>query len=184
MKVLNVGGGASRNLPPHYAGWEQSLLDIDLDVNPDICCDARDLAKQGLSGFDAVYCSHNLEHFYWHEVPGLLAGFKSVLGDDGFVEIAVPNISTLMREMVSRGLDLQDTWYRTGAGQPISFHDVLYGWGAAIGGGNVFYAHKCGFTVASMGQVLSQAGFGSIWIADCGADIHVTAYKKEGVPCP
>ena len=32
MKVLNVGGGASRYLPPEYDGWEQDLLDIEAGV--------------------------------------------------------------------------------------------------------------------------------------------------------
>ena len=69
--VLNVGGGPSRNLPPYYDNWEQHLLDIDKNVNPDICCDARELQIQDV--YDAVYTSHTLEHFYKHEIPLILS---------------------------------------------------------------------------------------------------------------
>ena len=43
-KVLNVGGNnKSIALPPHYAGFEHLLLDIDPAGSPDIVCDAREL---------------------------------------------------------------------------------------------------------------------------------------------
>jgi hypothetical protein len=73
-RVLNVGGHDKRiELPPQYAGFEQILLDVDPTVTPDILCDARELSKLEPRQFDAVYCAHNLEHYYRHEVPSVLA---------------------------------------------------------------------------------------------------------------
>ncbi|MBI5908492.1 MAG: hypothetical protein HY848_00825 [Betaproteobacteria bacterium] len=68
--VLNVGGGGkSVALPPHFQGWEQLLLDIDPRVGADLVCDARALRESAAANsFDAIYCSHNLEHYYPHDV--------------------------------------------------------------------------------------------------------------------
>ena len=79
-KVLNVGGGSKGiEIPDYYNGWQHDLLDIDPRGNPDLCCDARELYQTAPRVYDALYCSHNLEHYYLHEVPGLLLGFKMVL---------------------------------------------------------------------------------------------------------
>ena len=78
--VLNVGGGSKLiAIPPHYAGWSQLMLDIDPNAKPDVLADARELARLEPALFDAVYCSHNLEHYYAHDVPKVLAGFAHVL---------------------------------------------------------------------------------------------------------
>lgn len=184
MKVLNVGGGTSRQLPAHYDGWTQLLMDIDPAVKPDICKDAKDLQELQGETFDAVYCSHNLEHFYKHDVPVVLKGFLHVLNDEGFAEIHVPNLPHLFRELASRNQDLDDVWYRISGGAPVTYHDVLYGWNEYMRTGNLFYSHKCGFTAISLHKNLSEAGFGSVFVAEQGANLMAKAYKKEGVPCP
>ena len=132
MIVLNVGGGPTRTLPPEYAGWDQDLLDIDPTVLPDVCMDALRLVDSDPDEYDAVYCSNNIEHFYAHEVPVVLSGFRHVLRPGGKAEIVVPHIVAMIAEMLENNLDLTDTWYRTGEGVPITFHDVLYGWNAQL----------------------------------------------------
>ena len=178
MKVLNVGGGASRCLPPEYDGWEQDLLDIDPAVNPDICCDALELVNEDLHAgkYEAVYCSHNLEHFYAHQVLTVLFGFKAALKEGGFVDISVPNVKGLMQAMLQGNLDINDVWYRTGQGQPITFHDVLYGWSQAMSQGNLYYAHKCGFTAISLHKALSDAGFKNIVITETQSNLTAKGY--------
>lgn len=184
MKVLNVGGGATRDLPKRYDGWGQILLDINPDVKPDICKDAKRLTELQEGVFDAVYCSHNLEHFYKHDVPLVLEGFLHVLNENGFAEISVPDVVALMVDMMSRNHDIGDVWYRTGEGTAITFHDVLYGWNAAMAQGNEYYAHKCGFTPISLAAALQAAGFKSIFISAHDKNITAIAYKKEGASCP
>ena len=91
-KVLNVGGGSKQiQLPFAYDGFEHVLLDIDPRGSPDIVCDARNLTTLDAGQFDAVYCSHNLEHYYRHDVQKVLTGFLHVLKDNGFVHIQVPD---------------------------------------------------------------------------------------------
>jgi ubiquinone/menaquinone biosynthesis C-methylase UbiE len=97
-RVLNVGGNNKQiPLPPHFQGYEHILLDIDPKGSPYIVCDARKLTSLDVDQFDAVYCSHNLEHYYRYDVPRLLAGFLHVLKEGGFAQIIVPDIQEVMK---------------------------------------------------------------------------------------
>jgi predicted SAM-dependent methyltransferase len=161
--VLNVGGGSRAiALPGHYAGWGQLMLDIDPRAQPDVLLDARELAQLDAELFDAVYCSHNLEHYYAHDVPKVLAGFAHVLKADGFAEIRVPDVAAVAREIAQQGRDLDDILYSSPAG-PISVHDVLYGLARTIQKtGDDYFAHKTGFTPRRLAATLSAAGFAQV----------------------
>ncbi len=89
-RVLNVGGGSkSIPIPAHYAGWNHLLLDIDPRGNPDVVCDARELDLLEPNQFDAIYCSHNLEHYYKHDGADSSEGYSCMsLKPDGFRRIA------------------------------------------------------------------------------------------------
>lgn len=102
-KVLNVGGNSKAiSLPSQYEGYDQRLLDIDPECSPDILCDARDLKTLEESQFDAVYCSHNLEHYYRHEVQKVLTGFLYVLKEGGFAQIKVPDLNAVMSNAIEK----------------------------------------------------------------------------------
>jgi hypothetical protein len=164
--VLNVGGNSKAiPIPGHYTGWQHLLLDIDATRDADIVCDARTLTRLEPAQFDAVYCSHNLEHYYRHDVPRVLAGFLHVLKLQGFAEIRVPDLAQVFRKVIEGGLGLEDELY-VSPGGPISVLDVVYGWSAEIErSGQDFFAHKTGFTATSLTATLQRAGFREIWMA-------------------
>jgi hypothetical protein len=178
-RVLNVGGGSKTiALPAVYQGWEHILLDIDPRDSPDLVCDARELATLPAATYDAVYCSHNLEHYYRHDVPKVLAGFRHVLKDDGFAEIRVPDLADLMQTVVKRGLDVDDLLYQSPAG-PITVRDVLYGLGAEIErSGNDFWAHKTGFTKKSLTAMLVRCGFPVVYNGTGNFEVAAFAFKR------
>lgn len=178
-KVLNVGGNNKDvQLPPQYAEFEHVLLDIDPKGSPDIVCDARELTTLEGNQFDAIYCSHNLEHYYRHDVPKVLAGFMHVLKEDGFAQIIVPDIAELMRITVEEKLDIDDTLYQSPAG-PIMVLDVLYGYGPEIEeSGQDFYAHKTGFTQKSLLAALHRSDFLNTYCARAGLEITALAFKS------
>lgn len=182
-KVLNVGGNSKEiPLPPQYAEFEHLLLDIDPKGSPDIVCDARKLTTLDAAQFDAVYCSHNLEHYYRHDVREVLAGFLHVLKDGGFAHIRVPDIHEVMQTTIERGLDIDDVLYQSPAG-PIMVADVLYGYSVEIErSGHDFFAHKIGFTQKSLLKVLQQAGFAKIFSGV--GNLEITAIAFKGVPDP
>jgi len=181
-RVLNVGGGTKNiPIPEHYAGWEHLLLDIDPRGAPDVLCDARELDSLDSHQFDAIYCSHNLEHYYKHDGDSVLRGFLHVLKPDGFAEIRVPDIGAVMRAFVARGMDIEDVLYTSPAG-PITVRDVIYGWALEIErSGEDFYAHKTGFTPASLRECLAKAGFrATVVVSDEAAfEIRALAFPSE-----
>jgi SAM-dependent methyltransferase len=176
---LDVGGGDKTiPLPPQYAEFEHVLLDIDPTGWPDIVCDARNLTTLEAGQFDAVYCSHNLEHYHRHEVPRVLAGFLHILKDGGFAEIRVPDIMGLMHVASERGLDVDDTLYQSPAG-PITVLDMLYGYGVEIErSGREFFAHKTGFSKKSLLNALCASGFSRIYTCVDNLEINALAFKS------
>lgn len=179
-RVLNVGGNnKSIQLPSQYDGFESILLDIDPRGAPDIVCDARKLTTLDASQFDAVYCSHNLEHYYRHDVPKVLGGFMHVLKGNGFAQIRVPDIDAVMRTTIEQGLDIDDVLYHSPAG-PIRVLDVLYGHSGEIEqSGEDFYAHKTGFTQKSLLNALNTAGFSKVYCTLGNLEINVIAFKEN-----
>ncbi|MDW7774460.1 MAG: class I SAM-dependent methyltransferase [Desulfobulbaceae bacterium] len=177
-KVLNVGGNSKDiPLPPQYAEFEHILLDLDPKGSPDIVCDARNLGELDAGKFDAVYCSHNLEHYYRHDVKRVLTGFLHVLKDGGFAQIRVPDIHEVMRVTIQRDLDIDDVLYQSPAG-PIMVLDVLYGYSIEIEqSGQDFFAHKTGFTEKSLLKALQKAGFLKIYSMTGNFEIDVLAFK-------
>lgn len=95
--------------------------------------------------FDAVWCSHILEHLYAHEVPAALGEFQRVLKTDGFALIACPDLETVAALIVSDGVDSEA--YRSSAG-PITPLDMLFGHSASLAQGQLHMAHNTGFTCA------------------------------------
>lgn len=178
--VLNVGGNnKSIPIPEQYAGWNHVLLDIDPKGAPDVVCDARKLTDLPKATYESVYCSHNLEHYYQHDVKKVLAGFSHVLKDDGFVYLRVPDMGSLMQAVARDGLDIEDLLYQSPAG-PISVKDVIYGYGVEIErSGNDFYAHKTGFTEKSLRATLERAGFSHIYIQAGALEIAALAFKSR-----
>jgi hypothetical protein len=179
-RVLNVGGASKAiAIPPHYQGWEHVLLDVDRAQRPDVVCDARNLTTLPAGLYDAVYCSHNLEHYWRHDLPRVLAGFTHVLRAHGFAEVAVPDLKAVFADMRERGLDIDDVLYESPAG-PITVNDVIYGLGRQIAAsGNDFYAHKNAFTNLSLATALRKAGFERVFTAAGPYEIRALAFKRE-----
>ena len=183
--VLNVGGGNKDiAIPAYYEGWEHHLLDIDARGAPDVVCDARKLTTLKPARYDAIYCSHNLEHYYAHDVLKVLAGFGHVLRDDGFADIRVPDMQFVMRVAFERRLDIDDVLYTSPAG-PITVKDVIYGYGAEIeASGQDFYAHKTGFTRKSLSKTLLGNGFRHAFVAQNTDAYELVAYAFKADPTP
>lgn len=175
---LNVGGNSKKvSVPKHYEGWNHILLDIDPKCSPDILCDARELHTTPEGIYDAIYCSHTLEHFLRHEVSKVLSGFLHVLKLDGFAEIIVPDIDFVMKYVVKNGLDLTDVLYQSAAG-PICAIDSFYGHGAGIQRHGEFFVHKTGFSPKSLVKMLLDNGFYYVIYYGNNFDMRAFAFKQ------
>lgn len=179
-KVLNVGGNSKDiPIPDCFEGWQHDLLDIDPSGNPDVLCDARELWRLPPRQYDAVYCSHNLEHYHKHDVPHVLKGFRMILKRDGFALIKVPDIGAVMQRVVDEGLDIDDVLYHAPVG-PILVSDVIYGWQAQIErSGNDFFAHKTGFTRKSLERILKENRFPFLFSKSDNLEVTSFAFMQQ-----
>lgn len=185
QRVLSVGGNdiATHPLPQHYFEFQQETLDIDPSVGATVVCDARDMAsKLEANQYDAIYCSHNLEHYYTHDVPKVLRGFLHILKPDGWAEIWVPDIPAVMQECVSKHIELDVPLYQSEAG-PISALDILYGWRKQIEeSGQEFYAHKTGFSQHTLYKTMMEAGFAAAYPIQRGSRLEIGVLAFKAVP--
>lgn len=160
---LHVGCGAAYKdgTTEGFSGsdWDELRLDIDANVKPDILSTMLDMSVVAACAVDALYSSHNIEHLYWHEVPVALAEFKRVLKDDGFAVITCPDLQSVCALIAQD--KLTDTAYVSPAG-PIAPLDILYGYRPSMARGNLYMAHRCGFTQKVLTEALQAAGFASV----------------------
>ncbi|MEI7817233.1 MAG: hypothetical protein WCI45_08565 [Desulfuromonadales bacterium] len=179
-KVLNVGGNDKAiPIPSCFDGWQHDLLDIDPTGNPDILCDARELWKMPPRQYEAVYCSHNLEHYFAHDVLKVLKGFRLILKKDGFAYIRVPNLVGVMQSLINSKMELDDELYMSPSG-PIAPLDVIFGYRKQIEQSGVdFYAHKTGFSVTLLVRALKQSGFTCVLTSHDDLEISAFAFKTE-----
>ncbi len=158
---MNAGSGAATqaNLPAYFKGWRQIRVDVKAAVAPDVVASVTDLSVIADSSIDAVWSAHCVEHLYAHDVPKALREFRRVLNDTGFACIIVPDLQSIAEFIANDRLD--ETIYESSAG-PISAHDMIWGFGAAIAQGDTAMAHRCGFTPTVFLNTLKEAEFGEI----------------------
>ena len=161
--LLHVGCGPKRiaQTTPYFSAtaWQEIRLDIDPAVQPDVIGSLTDMSAIQAEQVDAVFSSHNLEHLYPHEVPVALKEMYRVLKADGVLVITCPDLQSVARLVAED--KLLEPAYQSPAG-PIAPLDILYGHRAAMAAGNLFMAHRCGFTRKALMGVLQQAGFASV----------------------
>jgi ubiquinone/menaquinone biosynthesis C-methylase UbiE len=161
--VLHVGCGPynPKKLPARFRSdeWQEIRLDIDPQVRPDIVASITDMGGIRSGSFDALFSSHNIEHLYPHEVDTALSEFARVLKPDGFALITCPDLQTVAEYIAEDKLD--ETLYTSPAG-PIAPVDILYGHRPSLAKGNLFMAHKMGFTAKTLGQALVRNGFAQV----------------------
>lgn len=143
--------------------WTEIRLDIDPAVNPDVTGTMTDMSAVASGSMDAVFSSHNIEHLYPHEVPLALGEFLRVLRDDGFVVITCPDLKSVCARVAQD--QLTEPAYTSPAG-PIAPLDILYGHRPAMARGNLFMAHRCGFTRKVLQSTLLSAGFKSVALVE------------------
>ena len=181
---LHVGCGSKRQAATTRsfadpALWQELRFDIDPKVDPDIQGTILDMAAVEEGSVDAVFSSHNIEHVYPHEVPIALAEFRRVVNADGFVVITCPDLQSVC-ELIAAD-KLTDAAYESPAG-PITPLDILYGHRASLARGNLYMAHKCGFTRKVLHATLQAAGFESVGTFSRGLphlDLWAVATKTE-----
>lgn len=179
---LHIGCGHKRKDQTtrgfNSAQWTELRLDIDPSVQPDIVGTMTDMAAVADASIDAIFSSHNLEHLYPHEVPLALREFLRVLKPDGFAVITCPDLQSVCRLVAED--KLTEPAYIAPAG-PIAPLDILYGHRASLARGNLYMAHRCGFTQKVLIATLQAVGFAAMASKGRGAphfDLWAVASKS------
>lgn len=157
--------------------WEEIRFDIDPSVDPDILGMIQDLSLIEGGYVDVVYSSHNIEHVSSFEVPGVLAGFRRVINDDGFLVISCPDMFSVAQAILSE--DLDRPLYQSPAGL-INALDIVYGHQGAIEDGKVYMAHKTAFTAGTLAKHLLSSGFQRVDVVrDRIFGLHAIAFATD-----
>ena len=162
-KFLHIGCGPKRKDRTTRAfntpDWKEIRLDIDETVSPDIIGTMTHMPDVAAQSMDAVFSSHNIEHLYPHEVPAALKEFVRVLKPDGFLVVTCPDLQSVCALIAED--KLTEPAYTSPAG-PITPLDILYGHRASLARGNLFMAHRCGFTRKVLIDTLTAHGFARV----------------------
>ena len=160
---LHVGCGPKRKDQTtrgfNSPDWAELRLDIDESVKPDVVGTMTDMSSVATGSVDGLFSSHNIEHLYPHEVPQALAEFKRVLSPGGFVVITCPDLQSVCALVAED--KLTEPAYISPAG-PITPLDILFGHRPPMARGNLYMAHRCGFTQKVLTATLQAAGFASV----------------------
>jgi predicted SAM-dependent methyltransferase len=178
--LLHVGCGPNslEDLPAHFhdGQWEEIRYDIDPAVKPDIVGSLQDMSLIEDGCIDAICSSHNIEHVWAFEVPGVLAEFRRVLRPDGVALILCPDLMAVAEAVLDGWLE--KPLYESPAGL-ITGMDVIYGYQSDIAKGKHYMAHKTGFTADTLGAHLLTAGFAAVTIArDKLLGLHAVAHPQ------
>jgi predicted SAM-dependent methyltransferase len=178
---LHVGCGPKRKdrTTAGFADWIELRFDIDESVQPDLVGTMTDMSSVSSESVDAVFSSHNIEHLYPHEVPLALGEFLRVLNPNGIAVITCPDLKSVCALIAED--KLTDPAYTSPAG-PIAPIDILYGLRTSMARGNLYMAHRCGFTQKVLSATLQASGFKSVATTARGYpyfDLWAVASKAE-----
>jgi len=148
--LLHVGCGGEP-MPEWAVGkYQEVRLDVSEDHQPDVLASMTEMGDIG--EFDAIHCSHALEHLVPHEVPTALGEFLRVLKPGGFAVVFVPDLQDVKAT--------EDVLFTAPCG-PVTGLDLLYGLRRLLPE-MPYMAHRTGFVQDTLAAAFKSAGFSRV----------------------
>ena len=153
--LLHCGCGGAR-LPEWLKACREVRVDIDETCGPDV---VSDMTALGVAGpFDAVYCSHALEHLHQEAGGKALAEFYRVLCEGGVAIVFVPDLEDVK--------PTEDVLFTAPAG-PITGLDLIYGY-RKMTQEKPHMKHLTGFVKETLRKAVMGAGFSRVEVNRIG----------------
>lgn len=151
--VLNLGAGSTSVHKQTLLFNEYKEITVDVKVaEPDIVDDIVTLKNIPNNSVDSFWACHVVEHVYFHQLPELFKNMVRILKNDGFGIIRVPDIGSIAHMIEN---DLFTPVYDSSVG-PICPIDILYSSRVLVEKYGEPMAHKTGFTLKSMNELLQS----------------------------
>ncbi len=149
QRVLHAGC-AGNPLPDWLKGYKETRLDINAAYQPDVVASMANMGEIGR--FEAIWCSHTLEHLHPYDVEKAMREFYRVLSPGGFALICVPDLEDAK--------PTNEKVYDSMEG-PITGLDLFYGMSKLVA--EVPYmAHYTGFIAETLKGAMEAAGFENV----------------------
>ena len=149
-RILHAGCGGSA-LPEFLSrrGYNEVRLDIDPASKPDVVASLTDMGEIG--EFDAVWCSHCVEHLYPDDVRTALSEIHRVTKDGGYAMVVVPDLE---------GVTATDEVLCESPIGPLTGLDLIYG--CRFDRHRPYMAHHSGFVSGTLEAAMRDAGFDAV----------------------
>jgi predicted SAM-dependent methyltransferase len=159
--MLHIGGQEAK------PGWK--ILNIQPGENVDYVGDIADLSQFPDGMFHVIYASHVLEHVPQGKILSTLKEINRILGENGKLLIAVPDLEILCTLFIQPELDKHDR---------LHVMSMIYG-----GQIDPFDYHFIGFTYEFLLDFLHIANFKSIQrVANFNIFNDTSSYIAFGIP--
>ena len=142
---LNLGCG-TRKLPGYVN------IDINKECAPDMLADVRKLDRIDDNSVEEIIAIHLFEHFFYWEVPAILAGWSTKLKEGGKLIIECPDVIYAAQKLVAWANETQEE------GMPPPQHTmwVLYGDPQPK---SPYNCHNWGYWPQQVIDILTASGF-------------------------
>lgn len=134
------------------------------------------LEKIGSDEFDAISFQQGLQKLHLFEVTQTVEQFKRILKTEGFIHLSTPDLHRVV-DYIKNDI-LEDAIYQSPIG-PVYALDMVYGHRDQVKMDGLEAVYQSGFTAASLGRIVKDAGFYNIRVKREPAQIICAAHKPQ-----
>lgn len=176
--VLHVGFGPRSGaiLPSIFRrpGWRMRHADFAVSIGNLMTAAVPDLHAEASQSVDAVWTFRTLQRLDAHQVPITLREFFRILKPGGILLLMLPDLQAAAERVAEGRLDEA---IEGASGGLDTAMDVIFGPAAIIRRGHREFAHRTGFTAASLAAVVAAAGFEKVTARREDLDLWLTAHR-------
>jgi hypothetical protein len=151
--------------------WHEVRIDAETDTQADLLQHPHNLPMIADSSVDGVYIGHVLHRYSFHEAKLILQEAVRIMKDGGVLIASVPDLQ--LASIYAANDEMEAAIYTSPAGG-ITALDMTFGFQKFVATGDAARQHRSGYSLASFGNFLRDAGLSNL-------NITRQAYDLQGV---